>query len=88
MAVTLRRGNSSSNAPALRDAGAWETTVVIGRENQDHGIQHDIAVVLAPNAANKVFNDYLMSANKTGVFPETPLPDGIKILTKITVVRR
>lgn len=68
--------------------GSWEAAVTIGRENQDRGKQHDIAVVLAPNDANNAFNDYLARGNDTGDFPEEPLPDDIRMLAKVTVVRQ
>jgi hypothetical protein len=68
--------------------GSWEANIAIGRENRDHGIQHDIAVVLASNSANKVFNDYLTRGNETKEFPEIPLPEDIRVLAKVSVVRK
>lgn len=68
--------------------GSWETTVAIGREGKDQGKKLDIAVVVAKHTAHAAFNDYLKKAFETNHYPEIPLPDDIRMLGKVSVIRK
>jgi len=63
--------------------GEWKGKVTIGG---DDGKLLDILFVNANAEANKYFNDYIANQKKDN-FPERPMPEGIKILTQITVTK-
>ena len=64
-------------------SGTWNGKVEIGGED---GKLLDILLVCANSDANKYFVEYIINQNNDK-FPERPIPDGAKILAKITVIK-
>lgn len=67
--------------------GSWEVPVTIG-DPRDIGKRFEVAVISATDNANDEFGEYLREGNLASKFPEQPLPQGARILAKVTVVRR
>jgi len=92
--IVLNPIGSSGWWPQLRElrphpeSGKWSLPVTVGSKN-DIGKQFELAIIMADNTVNDTFKKYIETSNKTGSFPETPLPTGgFKFLQSIVVVRK
>lgn len=70
-----------------RKTGQWAQPVNLGTQ-KDKGKSFEIIVVSANQSANNSFNNYLAESKINNKYPEVPLPQGINILTLITVIRK
>ncbi len=68
--------------------GTWHAVVFVGREKDDENKTYDVVVVIAPKEAHETFNKYIDRANRKGEYPETPLPEGIRLIGKVNVIRK
>lgn len=67
--------------------GRWAVEVTLGKE-QDVDKYFVIALVIANQSAHESFGRYLEDAKKVDIFPDKALPDGVKHLDNVIVVRQ
>jgi len=67
--------------------GQWYVEVWLGREEEDVGIEFDIAVILVNEEDDQYYSNYLARGKETGDYPGIPLPPSANIMDVITVFR-
>ena len=70
-----------------KKTGQWAQPVNLGTP-KDKGKSFEIIVVSANQSAHDSFNNYLIESKINNEYPETPLPQGVNILTLNMVTRK
>lgn len=73
---------------ALECVKAANVEVWLGREEEDVGIEFDIAVILVNEEDDQYYSNYLARGKETGDYPGIPLPPSANIMDVITVFRK
>lgn len=66
--------------------GNWRVPLNLGGKD-DGRREFEVIVVLANKKAHASFNLYLQKGDRTHDYPAKPLPEGVRILKKISVIR-